>query len=609
MHQAHFSLRLLGGFEVLRNGRPLTRLCQGKMRALLAYLAAESAQAHTRQALAGLLWPERDEDHARQSLRQALTDLRAALGDQDGPEALLTISRDSIAFNRGPHELDIATFETAKPSSECPIESLKSRAHCRQCHLVAVQRYRGPFLAGLSVPDAPEFESWLALKRERFGRRASEMFGHLAACYEQSGQYGQALRYARTQLRVDPWHEEAHRQVIRLLALGGSRNAAVAHYRRVRALLAEELGVEPEERTRALYESIRAERFGSAAVVPAERIASDSPWEVRACTAAPRGHAGERRLLTVLCAELRCAPDADPEELHERAARFGRVARRILRRHGAAVQGGNLELMAYFGHPLACEQAGLQAVRAALALRHELGGLEPRIRVHTGTVFLPPRRRSACEPDFEVIGPVPRLARALQAASPGTDVAISEATFELVRPEVQCKGLPRYRVRDASGPLRVYEVLRLAGSRERGDEDRTGTGEGGAAPPGPGHELHGAMLALEERHGHALDRLGSAKGLAQLASNLGAQFSETRLAELLRQTGYLGREPRAVIEDLDRLVSGGILIPWTGESGLTGYRFREPLLREVAYRSQSRAQRCLCRQLLASAPRKRRGSP
>lgn len=608
MHQAHFSLRLLGGFEVLRDGRQLTKLCQGKMRALLAYLAAEATQAHTRQALAGLLWPERDEDHARQSLRQALTDLRAVLGDQDGPDALLTISRDTIVFNRGPHELDIAAFESPKPSSECPDESLRSRAHCRHWHLTAVQRYRGPFLAGLSVPDAPEFESWLALKRERFGRRASEMFGHLAACYEQSGQYAQALRYARTQLRVDPWHEEAHRQVIRLLAFGGSRNAAVAHYRRVRALLAEELGVEPEVRTRELYESIRAERLGSAGVVPAERIANTSPWETRACAAAPRGHAGERRLLTVLCAELRCAPDADPEELHERVERFTRVARKVVRRHGGAVLGGNLELMAYFGHPLACEQAGLQAVRAALAMRGALSGLEPRIRVHTGTVFLPPRLRGPCEPDFEVIGPVPRLARALLAASPDTDVAISEATFEVVRNAVQCKGLPRHRVRDASRPVRVYEVLRMVDGREHDGVERAGSDEGDAGSPGPQHEHSAVPLALEERHGHALDRLGSAKGLVQLASNLGVQFSETQLAELLRQTGYLGLEPGSVVEDLDRLVSSGILISWTGEGGPAGYRFREPLLREVAYRSQSRAQRHLCRQLLAAALRTRSDS-
>jgi DNA-binding SARP family transcriptional activator len=35
MHTARFSLRLLGGFEVLRDGKPLSGRCGGKMRALL----------------------------------------------------------------------------------------------------------------------------------------------------------------------------------------------------------------------------------------------------------------------------------------------------------------------------------------------------------------------------------------------------------------------------------------------------------------------------------------------------------------------------------------------------------------------------------------------
>ena len=89
-----------------------------------------------------------------------------------------------------------------------------------------------------------------------------------------------ALRYARAQLRVERWEEEAHRQVIRLPALGGARNAALAHYRRMRTLLAEELGVEPEEASRSLHEAIRAGRERSAG---AEQVAHSSPWDARAC--------------------------------------------------------------------------------------------------------------------------------------------------------------------------------------------------------------------------------------------------------------------------------------------------------------------------------------
>lgn len=461
MPQTHFSFRLLGGFEVLRNGRRLTGLCRGKPGALLAYLAVESAQTHTRTALAGLLWPERDEEHARQSLRQALTALRGALGDESGPQPLLAVSRETIGFSRGRHDIDIAALDVAEPA-ECPTAGSRPRAKCRQCHLVAAGHYRGPFLAGMSVPDAPEFESWLELKRERFERRASEMFGHLAACHEQSGEYEQALRYARAQLQVEPWHEEAHRQVIRVLALGGARNAALAHYRRMRYLLTEELGVEPEESSRVLYEAIRVGRLKAPGVMPGQGAGRPSPWEARVCTAAPRGRAGERRALTVLSAELRCGPDAEPEELYQRWRRIAEVGSELVRRHGGVVcPGGNLDLTAYFGYPESCDRAALRAVKAALSLRAIPGEIRPRVRVHTGTVFVPPRLRGACDPDFEVIGPTPRLARSLHAASPEIDVAISQATFAAVRAAVHCRVLPSHRFQDATQPMPIFEVMRL----------------------------------------------------------------------------------------------------------------------------------------------------
>ena len=604
MRQAHFSFRLLGGFEVRRNGRPLTGLCHGKLGGLLAYLTTESAQAHTRQALAGLLWPERDEDLARQSLRQALTALRGALEDEDGPEALLAVSRDTVGFNRGPHDIDIAVFDMAKPT-DCAGKGLRSRAECRQCHLVAAGRYRGPFLAGLTVPDAPEFESWLALKRERFGRHASEMFGHLAACHEQSGEYPLALRYARAQLRVDPWHEEAHRQVIRVLATGGSRNAALAHYRRMRTLLAEELGVEPEEASRALYDAVRLGRLRPAGLGLAERLVRTSPWDARVCTAAPPGHAGERRVLTVLSAELRCAPDADPEELHERSRRFAEAGIEPVRRHGGTLcPGGCMEITAYFGYPAPCEQAALQAVRAALALREALAELKPRVRVHTGGVFVPPRLRISCEADFEVTGPAPRLARRLHAASPEADVAISEATFAMVRDAVQCRALPSHTVPDAPKPMGLYEVL---GSAETALRDHRQTPAIAVAKP-PMPDPDRLPLEVRERQEHLLDRLGPAKSVAQVASNLGLFFSEAQLAQLLHQSGNLGREIRRLAEELERLVSAGILQRWTGEAHLSGFRFRDPILQAVAYRSQSRAQRRLYRQLLGQTRQSKRGS-
>ena len=48
----------------------------------------------------------------------------------------------------------------------------------------------------------------------------------VAEAYEQRGEYEQALVFAQRQIALEPWLEETHRQVMRILALSGRRSAA-----------------------------------------------------------------------------------------------------------------------------------------------------------------------------------------------------------------------------------------------------------------------------------------------------------------------------------------------------------------------------------------------
>ncbi len=118
--------------------------------------------------------------------------------------------------------------------------------------------YRGEFLQGFSLKDSPEFEQWLLAKREYYKRQVLQILHGLAEACQQSGEYEQALAYARRQLELDPWLEEAHRQVMRLLAASGQRSAALVPYETCRRVLQNELGVEPVEETFQLYEQIRS---------------------------------------------------------------------------------------------------------------------------------------------------------------------------------------------------------------------------------------------------------------------------------------------------------------------------------------------------------------
>ena len=75
-------VRLLGGFRVELDGEAVYDFESDKCRALLAFLIVEADRPHRRETLASLLWPDRPDSSARANLRQALSSLRRALGDQ-----------------------------------------------------------------------------------------------------------------------------------------------------------------------------------------------------------------------------------------------------------------------------------------------------------------------------------------------------------------------------------------------------------------------------------------------------------------------------------------------------------------------------------------------
>jgi DNA-binding SARP family transcriptional activator len=261
------SLSLFGGFDVILDGQPVAGLKSDKVRALLAYLAVEAHRPHRRESLAGLLWPESSDTAAFNSLRNALANIRQALGDAHAAPPFLAISHDAIRFNPdADFWLDVAEFEKQIANSKWQMANGRSqmadpdKQPSAICHLQsAIVLYRGPFLAGFSVNSVP-FEEWALYKREQYQRQAMEALHTLTTYHADRGEHALAQDYARQQLNLEPYDEEAHRHLMRALAAAGQRNAALAQYETCRRLLAAELGVEPARETTALYETIKDDK-------------------------------------------------------------------------------------------------------------------------------------------------------------------------------------------------------------------------------------------------------------------------------------------------------------------------------------------------------------
>ena len=272
---ARLTLHLLGSFQASLDEQPITRFRSDKTRALLAYLVTEANRSHRRESLATLLWSGSSEKAARLSLRVSLSNLHKILGpmaryqkdpDESADDAsCLRIARESVRMNVPCRDcwIDAVEFDTLLANSDAHRhEEITRCPACIQRLMRAVELYQGDFLAGLVLPDSPDFDEWRLLHQEMRHHRALAAFETLASHFADLGQYEQAENLARRQIALEPWREEAHRQLMLVLALSGDRSGAMAQYATCRQILLDELAVEPAEETVALYEQIRQGETG-----------------------------------------------------------------------------------------------------------------------------------------------------------------------------------------------------------------------------------------------------------------------------------------------------------------------------------------------------------
>ncbi|MDJ0754116.1 MAG: BTAD domain-containing putative transcriptional regulator [Ardenticatenaceae bacterium] len=239
----HIQLFLFGPPRLQQNDLPLT-LQRRKVVALLAYLA-QTGRPHSRESLAALFWPNFDQSKALANLRRELTRIRKEVGD------ILTADRLQVAISDTVDVwVDTAAFLNTL-TDHTPIEEVE----------VALSHYTAPFMDGFTLSDCPDFDEWQFFQREKLQSVAQTALRRCAAHYETQKQFSTALPFVQRLLQLDPLEEATHRHLMKLYALAGQPGAAVRQFKSCKQMLADELGVMPDEETLALYEEIKNRRF------------------------------------------------------------------------------------------------------------------------------------------------------------------------------------------------------------------------------------------------------------------------------------------------------------------------------------------------------------
>ncbi len=224
---------LLGPLHIEEDGRVAEVMKSPKTCGLLAYLII-SNQVHSREEIADLFWDST-------TTTQSLTRLRVLLGRtrKFAPELLVT--RQTIAFE--------ATEDTAV-DYHILMDGLRSTA----TNVIdkALQLYHGELLSGFYLPDAPRFNEWLLMERERLRHDVQMAYHQLCIAKEDNQEWAMGSAVAQRWLALDPLNETALRHLMQNLARSGQVTSALQQYERSREYLWQALAVEPEKATQTL---------------------------------------------------------------------------------------------------------------------------------------------------------------------------------------------------------------------------------------------------------------------------------------------------------------------------------------------------------------------
>lgn len=284
------TLLTLGGLELRGPAAAAGVLRQPKRAALLLYLLLSNGRGFaSRDELMAVFWPESDSGRARNSLRQALSFLRDALGRH-------------IIVNQGASSVEVA--QEALACDAVRFEALLDEGRTEE----ALALYRGDLGRGLHVTGSPGFGDWLSGERERLRRRAASAAWTLSSGCESAGDAEEAALWGKRALALSPFSESEVQKLLRLLDRLGDWAEALRAYEGLEAYLASEFDARPSRETVRLLTSIR-ERLESGDIPTTafepRRSASDrrrgerrqdlSPWSGTERRALPDRRVRERR--------------------------------------------------------------------------------------------------------------------------------------------------------------------------------------------------------------------------------------------------------------------------------------------------------------------------
>ena len=252
-------LRTLGGLAIERPGvSPSGGASSARRRlSILAVIAAAGSRGIPRDKLQALFWPESDSERARHALDQALHWLRRDLKADS-----LFLGRDELSLNPEVITSDVREFRDAL---------------ARNDFAAAVSLYAGPFLDGVFIADASEFEHWLDVERATLAADFERSLEALALAAAARGDHQEAARWWQRLAVLDPRKTRVAMALMSELAASGDRAGALRQADVYRNVLREDLDAEPNPAVDVLVERLRREPIAASPSPATHSLSTSAP--------------------------------------------------------------------------------------------------------------------------------------------------------------------------------------------------------------------------------------------------------------------------------------------------------------------------------------------
>ncbi len=233
-----------GSFQIFESQEKVMHIKwrTNKVKELFAYLIHHQGKSMYKEKIVEDLWPDMEYERSAAYLHTCIYQIRKTIKEHGLDDRMkVTYNNDSYIMIMDGIICDTEQFlNIAKEKREIGQDTVLM-------YEKAAALYHGHYL------EEDDY-AWAAQLKQKFFFHYQYMVKAIAEYYMEGGMYSQAILHLQQLILKDPLQEESHEMLLKCHAEMRNRAALVEHYKQMKKLFLEELGIEVKESTKILYE-------------------------------------------------------------------------------------------------------------------------------------------------------------------------------------------------------------------------------------------------------------------------------------------------------------------------------------------------------------------